>query len=135
MIHLVLDSSAAVEYLLWTPLGQRVAARIDGPGIIALHVPHIFSVEVTSALRGLVLGGGVAHHRARQALEDLAVIAVQRYPVEPHLPRIWSLRANLTTYDATYVALTESIGATLVTADRKFDTPTVRRLIDVEVIR
>jgi predicted nucleic acid-binding protein len=33
------------------------------------------------------------------------------------LPRVWSLRDNLTSYDACYVALAERLGAVLVTAD------------------
>ncbi|MGB3185174.1 MAG: type II toxin-antitoxin system VapC family toxin, partial [Ornithinimicrobium sp.] len=32
-------------------------------------------------------------------------------------PRAWQLRHNLTTYDASYVALAELLGATLVTLD------------------
>jgi predicted nucleic acid-binding protein len=35
------------------------------------------------------------------------------------LVRIWELHANLTPYDAAYVALAETIDATLVTADRR----------------
>ena len=33
------------------------------------------------------------------------------------LPRIWQLRGSLTAYDATYVALADALGATLVTRD------------------
>jgi len=39
--------------------------------------------------------------------------------VEPLLPRIWELRHTITAYDATYVALAEALGATLITGDRK----------------
>lgn len=39
--------------------------------------------------------------------------------VEPLLPRIWELRDTITAYDATYVALAEALGATLITGDRK----------------
>ena len=34
------------------------------------------------------------------------------------LARVWSLRQNLTAYDAAYVALAEGLGATLITLDR-----------------
>jgi len=36
----------------------------------------------------------------------------------PLLPRIWGLRANLTAYDAAYVALAEALDAPLLTRDR-----------------
>ena len=32
---------------------------------------------------------------------------------------MWTLRENLTAYDATYVALAEALGCTLVTADAR----------------
>jgi predicted nucleic acid-binding protein len=35
------------------------------------------------------------------------------------LPRVWELRANLTAYDAAYVALAEALGAPLLTRDRR----------------
>jgi predicted nucleic acid-binding protein len=35
------------------------------------------------------------------------------------LPAVWELRANVTSYDACYVALAEALGCTLVTADLK----------------
>ena len=35
------------------------------------------------------------------------------------LGRIWELRGNVSAYDATYVAVAEALGATLVTADAR----------------
>jgi predicted nucleic acid-binding protein len=34
-----------------------------------------------------------------------------------HNHRVWQLRANLTSYDAAYVALAETLGLALVTLD------------------
>ena len=51
------------------------------------------------------------------ALTDLAELPFVRHPHEPLLQRTWQLRANLTAYDATYVALAEILDATLVTCD------------------
>ncbi len=57
--------------------------------------------------------------RAGRAVEDLADITVTRYPHTELLPRIWALRANLTAYDAAYLALAGLLGTRLVTGDRK----------------
>jgi predicted nucleic acid-binding protein len=42
---------------------------------------------------------------------------VQRYPHDFLLPRVWDLPANLTAYDAVYVALAEALDAPLLTRD------------------
>lgn len=44
---------------------------------------------------------------------------LMRHPVEPLVHRMWSLRANVTAYDASYVALAESLSLPLVTRDRR----------------
>jgi predicted nucleic acid-binding protein len=45
-------------------------------------------------------------------------VPVARAPHLPLIGRIWDLRANLTSYDAAYVALAEVLDSVLVTADR-----------------
>lgn len=57
--------------------------------------------------------------RAGFALHDLLSLPVTRYPHLPFAPRVWELRSNLTPYDAAYVALAESLGCVLVTADAR----------------
>jgi predicted nucleic acid-binding protein len=55
-----------------------------------------------------------------------------RYPHDPLLDRIWSLRHNLTAYDASYVALAEALDVPLVTADERLAAaPGNRAKIDV----
>jgi predicted nucleic acid-binding protein len=98
-----------------------------------LHIPHLCPVEVTSAFRGLALAKKIRIVRAAEALIDLADLPAMRHPVEPLLPRIWTLRANLTAYDAVYVALAEAVEAPLVTCDRKI-APKYAHHVQVEVI-
>lgn len=113
---IVLDASAAVELLLATANGDRVAERIADPAA-SIHVPHLLSVEVAQVLRRLVAAGTVSRSRAAGALDDLADLDAERYPHEPFLPRMFALRDNLTAYDAAYVALAEALAAPLVTFD------------------
>ena len=42
-----------------------------------------------------------------------------RYPVFALLDRVWELRDNLSAYDASYVALAELLGCSLLTADAR----------------
>jgi len=70
-------------------------------------------------LRRYDAAGELSAERAAQALEDLAGFPLRRYPHEMLLGRIWELRKNATAYDAAYLALAESLGATLVTRDAR----------------
>jgi len=49
----------------------------------------------------------------------VAALPAQRAPHRPLLARCRELRDNLTVYDAAYVALAESIRATLLTGDQR----------------
>ena len=42
---------------------------------------------------------------------------IEFYPFRPFAERVWRLRANLTVYDAWYVALAEALGWSLLTLD------------------
>ena len=72
--------------------------------------------------------------RAGFALDDLMSLPATRYPHAPFARRVWDLRANLTPYDAAYVALAESLGCVLVTSDARLArAPGIR--CEVEVLR
>ncbi len=54
-----------------------------------------------------------------QAIEDLNSLRLMRHSHSVLLNRIWSLRNSVSSYDASYVALSEALGATLITCDSK----------------
>ncbi|MGH8941001.1 MAG: type II toxin-antitoxin system VapC family toxin, partial [Actinomycetes bacterium] len=81
--------------------------------------PHLLAVEVTQALRGMVMRGTIAEQEAVASLADLRSLLIRRWRHEPLLERAWELRANLTAYDAVYVALAEALEAVLVTTDAR----------------
>ena len=56
---------------------------------------------------------------AAQAHADLLDLAIEQWPYELLASRVWALRRNLSSYDASYVALAELIGAMLITLDRR----------------
>ena len=116
---IVADASAITELLLQTELGIRVERRIyrDDDD---LHAPHLLDVEVLSALRRLVRGDEVLAERAEEAIEDLGLLRIIRHGHLDLATRAWELRQNFTAYDAVYLALAESLDATVVTCDRPF---------------
>lgn len=93
---------------------KRVFSRFE-----PLHAPHLLDVEVAQVLRRYVRDRTLSEQRAREALEDLDDLPLNRYPHDFLLTRVWDLRATLTAYDAVYVALAEVLGAALLTCDRK----------------
>lgn len=113
---IVLDASVIVELLLGTARGRSIAARIEDPAL-GLHAPHLADVEVAQALRRYVRDGELDAASAMAALDDLRSLDLERHAHEPLLDRVWALRANLTAYDAVYVALAEALDTTLLTCD------------------
>jgi predicted nucleic acid-binding protein len=109
---IVIDASAVVELLLRTGAGLRVAD--DGGPLVA---PHLLDTEVLHAFRTLVRLRSVGLSRAEAALQSFARLPLERLPHDVLRTRVWELRANLSAYDATYVAAAESLGLPLVTCD------------------
>ena len=115
---IVLDTSAAIDWLLQTPAGQRIEQRIYSRQE-TLHTAHLLDVEFAQVLRRLVHQGTLTARRAEEAIEDLAALRITRYAPGMLLQRIWRLRQNLTAYDAAYVALAERLQAPLITRDQR----------------
>ncbi len=122
---IVLDASAAIDWLLQTAPGQEIERRIYSHRE-SLHAPHLLDLEVAQVLRRLVREGAVSAPRADQAIQDLLDLRLTRYPHFVFLPRIWRFRDNFSAYDAAYLALTEKLGATLITRDARLATASAR---------
>lgn len=114
---LVIDTSAVLEAL---------AAHDPAPGLVErlvhdgdLHGPHLIDTEVLHALRRMTMNGAISDERATDARSDFAELALVHYPHQPLSDRVWTLRHNLTAYDATFVALAESLNTPLITCDAR----------------
>lgn len=111
--------------------GDGARARLRGEDLAS---PELLDLEVLSVLRRQVIAGALGVRRAELALDDLSAMPLERAPHVPLLRRCWELRENLTTYDASYVALAETLDVPLLTGDRRLARATGPRC-QIEVLR
>ena len=113
--QIVIDASALVELLTHSPLAANIDQVIGDTDLIA---PDVLNPEVLQSLRGLERGGRLTSARASLAVTRLAEISIPRIPTQGLLHEAWSIRANISAYDACYVALARMLGCSLLTTDR-----------------
>jgi len=94
-----------IEELLWAS-DSRLAA------------PELLDVECLHALRRLDRDGRIPASRTNLTGE-LRALPIQRYRHASLIAGIWSLRGQLTAYDAAYVVLAHLLNASLVTRDQR----------------
>lgn len=115
--RVVCDASALVALLLdGGQDGRWVTDALTGAELAA---PSLVEFESANIIRRHELAGLVSSDQAAQAHADLLDLAIEQWPYEILAPRVWQLRENLSCYDASYVALAELTGATLVTLDQR----------------
>jgi predicted nucleic acid-binding protein len=112
---LVIDSGFVVAAFVDSgPVGtwaDRLLATDD------LAAPHLMLAEVANVLRRAMMAGEISADTAALAHADVLSLRVELFAYEPFATRVWELRDNVTAYDGWYVALAESLGATLATLD------------------
>ncbi len=114
---IVVDCAAVVDALTAVEGSDALRAFMAGE---ELHGPALLDFEIVSALRGLTLGGRITAARAQDALTDYEDLPLHRWHAGDALRRrAFSLRGNLSAYDAAYVALAEALECRLVTRDER----------------
>jgi predicted nucleic acid-binding protein len=113
---IVVDASVLANAIADDENDGRVArAALRAAGDLA--APDLIDVETVSALRKRWLAGTLTDERFAAAVGDLEDLDLDRSPALPLMSRAFELRANLTAYDAAYVALAEALGCELLTGD------------------
>jgi predicted nucleic acid-binding protein len=84
-----------------------------------LVAPHLMPIEAANIIRRTEARKAIGPSDAAAAVRDLRRLDVELVHFEPLADRAWDLRANLTVYDACYVATAEIFRCRLVTLDRK----------------
>ena len=93
----------------------REALRTD----VDLVAPDLVDIETVAVLRKRWLAKTLTARRFRESIDDLGDLAIIRYPAVPLMPRAFELRANVTVYGSTYVALAEALDVPLMTGDKR----------------
>jgi predicted nucleic acid-binding protein len=115
--RVVCDASALVALLLDAgPDGRWATDALSRTDIAA---PALLMFESSNIIRRHEVAGMISADQAAQAHADLVDLAIEQWPYELLATRTWELRHNLSSYDASYVALAELTSATLVTLDRR----------------
>jgi predicted nucleic acid-binding protein len=81
--------------------------------------PDLLNAEVLHVLGRYERQRLIDAHRSRLALDALIDLPVTRYPTLALLDRAWTLRPNLSGYDAMYVALADALGVAIITTDKR----------------
>jgi predicted nucleic acid-binding protein len=92
-----------------------VTNTLSGATLLA---PSLVMFESSNIIRRHERAGIVSADQAAQAHADLLDLTIELWPYELLGGRVWQLRMNLSSYDASYVAVAELSEAPLVTLDR-----------------
>ena len=79
---MVLDASGAVEFLLNTAAGKRLATRLADDSEV-VHAPHLIDLEIAQVLRRYTRHGTLHARSGALALARWRDLDVQRYSHEP----------------------------------------------------
>lgn len=114
---LVVDASVVLDLLArFRP--QPLEALLWAPGT-ALAAPELIDIEILNVLRKLDRRGAIPAARRAGLPEQLRALRIRKFRHGALLDGIWSLRANVTAYDAAYVVLAVALKAPLVTRDAR----------------
>ena len=115
---IVLDASVMANLVGDDAQAGRLA-RARASQEIQWVAPDLVDVETVAVLRKRWRAGDLTARRFKAAIDDLLSLPMVRFPTGPLMARAYDLRANVTPYDASYVALAESLDCILVTADAR----------------
>ncbi len=127
---MIVDATAMVA-AIGDPGAMGETARAQMSLAPVWHAPAHMAVEVVRTFDRLARHGQLTSEQARvyaMQMVDGVGAAVVLHADRSLLPAAWSLRANLPTYDAVYVALAEHLRLPLLTADLRLARASERRI-------
>lgn len=111
----VVDAATVVDLICGLSVADSFRHHLLKADVVA--APAHLDSEVLSALGSLKRAGELTRETERvRALRDFGA---QRWPLPPLLKPAWELTGRIAVRDALYVALAQSLDATLVTTDSR----------------
>jgi len=114
---IVIDASAVVDLLVGSQKASAIRSALAKEAV--LHAPEMLDPEVLSTLRRHRARGECSPEVADQAVVELGELRIVRHRHGPFRSHIWRLRGRCSAYDGCYVALADSLGASLLTTDAR----------------
>lgn len=108
----MVDAATVVDLICDLPAAEPFRRHLAEAGAVA--APAHLDAEVLSALGRLKRAGQLTHEAERIAA--LGSFNARRWPLQPLLPAAWALTDRIAVRDALYVALAQSLEATLLTS-------------------
>lgn len=117
----VVDASVVVDFLAppRSDDADRVLQGLGWADPLTLMAPDLIFLEAANALRKLAGRRAIPRPAADRAVGALDRLPIASVPCSSIMESAWSLRGNVTLYDAAYLALARDLGVPYVTADRR----------------
>jgi predicted nucleic acid-binding protein len=112
-VVVVVDAATVVDLICDFPAAEPFGDVLASATAVA--APAHLDAEVLSALGRLQRAGELP--RPAERVEALATFGARRWPLQPLLSAAWALASRIAIRDALYVALAQSLDATLITSD------------------
>jgi hypothetical protein len=111
----ILDASVGVEIVRKTPLGQRAIQLLDDN----LHAPDIFLAEVFHVLKRMTALKQISARDANISAALVSQMPLTFLTVSNYQSQLWNVATKISSYDAHYVILAQTLGQPIITLDQK----------------
>ena len=119
----VIDASVAMKSILPNPLQEQCLALVESFTDSQPVAPSLWAYETTSVITKAIHFGQITETEGRQVLNQLNMLDVHLFVPDGNLNRSafeWTLRLKrASAYDSYYLALAETLGCDLWTADHR----------------